>query len=162
MPFGKRGSRCCCSTASNPCFGCSGDITNNMQVVLSGVANCGSCSNCSSLDGTYVVPYISNGPCNFLDCFDVSSSSIVACTSIDGFEIQVVIQNLFGTYYVDVNVQTNSDSACGGTGCAGAQFRSTSLSEPSCAFSNYDVPYSSTGVGTECDFSGATCKITAI
>lgn len=162
MVFGRRGSRCCCVVFDNPCNGCDGDISSNMQVVLSGIADCGTCSNCSSLDGTYIVPYINNGPCNFRDCFDVSGSSIVACTSVNGFEVQVVSQNLFGTYYVDVNVQTNSDSACGGTGCAGAQFRALLDEIPSCRFDGFDVPYASTAVGVGCDYSGATCTITAI
>ena len=160
MPFGKRGSRCCC-IAGNPCNGCSGDIGSNMQVVLSGTANCGTCSNCPTLDGTYVVPYTSN--CTFDDCFAVSSPVPTnGVQATNGFEIQVAITQLFGTYYIDVNVGQHTSSTCPGSSFAGATFRYTTTTEPSCAFSGLVVPYFSSTTGTPCDFTSATCTLTVV
>ena len=48
MPFGKRGSRCCCGGCGEGCDACS------FSVVISGMSN-GACSDCSNLNGTYAV-----------------------------------------------------------------------------------------------------------
>jgi hypothetical protein len=160
MPFGKRGSRCCC-VAGNPCFGCSGDIGNNMQVVLSGTADCGTCSNCPTLDGTYVVPYTGN--CVFYDCFAVPSPVPTnGFYATNGFEIQVAIFFLFGTYYVDVNVGQHTSSVCPGSAFAGATFRYTTVTEPSCSFSGLVVPHFGSTTSSPCDFTSATCTLTVV
>jgi len=160
MPFGKRGARCCCGVIE--CTLCSGATPSQLSVVLAGTTNCGTCSNCSGVNGTYVLDKVDGFDCRWSSCFDIDPDiTATAATNTSSLSIAVVITDLFGTIYVDGLVSFFSGNACDGFTLGTSSYQS-SVAGPTidCGFSSYGVLYQ--GTTHYCNHSGSTMSITAV
>jgi len=160
MPFGKRGSRCCCGV--DPCSLCSGTTPSQLSVVLSGTTNCGTCSNCSGINGTYVLDKVDGLDCRWSNCFDIEPDiTATAATNTGSMRINVDISELFGTIYVDGIVNFFSGDACDGSDLGSSTYQSSVVgSSIDCDFSSYGVLYQ--GTTHYCNHSSSTMSITAV
>ena len=160
MPFGKRGSRCCCGVVE--CTLCSGATPSQLSVVLAGTTNCGTCSNCSGVNGTYVLDKLEGFDCRWYYCYDIDPNiSATSATGTGSMSITVDISDLFGTVYVDGIVSFFSGNACDGSSLGSSTYQSSVVgSTIDCGFSSYGVLYQ--GTTHYCNHSGSTMSITAV
>lgn len=143
---------CCCG---GECEHCSGDIADEYQIVLSGVAN-GTCAVCAFLDDTYVVSRVDDNCCHDL-----------GLTPFDP-PLGICFSNSVTLYF-----QTHPEGCLLGATSSASEVilhdnspstdyvifeRSTSPED--CAYSSADFPFLSDTA--DCDFSGATCTVSAL
>lgn len=143
-----------------PGMGCPGDCSvctggtapANIQVVLSGITNAGlgGCTDCSNLDGTYLLTYageVSSGVCHWILGINIDTN----CT---GGPINWNIIEAFtapgGLFTVRIRY----------SGATGVSFIDTSPDYDCLNWSSYSVPYS--GSSGYCIGSSATCLVTAL
>ena len=157
------GYPCCCEKHIEVCSYCDDDAApEEILVSLRGIAN-GSCANCNDYNDDFVFTWNPNGSCGCLwsktiedDCYDAGSNGT--------FFISNGWAEGLGGYYTQFWTGDLSGFSPPYTCLVyGAPFRKLrGASRPDCVnWDEEDLPYFSAGYG-ECDFSGATCKITAL
>ena len=163
MPFGTRGSRCCCGGAVL-CSNCdSGTTPSQVSISLSGVADCGACSNCTSMNGTYVLSQTAGNPCEWDYCYDFPSTITRSGVNVNSMQLTFRVDSIFGTIYTQFDIEYWSS-----TGCTGFQRGGTERFETQTVASSIDCGFSSYGLtlvssGTEfCTLTSATVSVTEV
>lgn len=160
MPFGKRGSRCCCG--GDCCEGC----TNcTWSVVISGMMN-SSCTSCSNIDGTYAVSTVygcsDSLPGNLssadFECFDHGDCG---CVWADSFSVSPSACSSSTTVYIGVYlcceeitvvVEIQGDKVTNDT--HRFSLTKTQGAYSGCNISGLGIPWES----QQGDFSGLNCQ----
>lgn len=146
---------CCCGEECGACIG--GVGPSQFQVDLAGIAN-QDCNACGVFNDSYVLDFeraglsyctwsygSETGPCDALQCDD-------------GFSVNLTIYN--GGYVV-VNLVVPFESSSCGPSNNGVWAKSGTGMLDCASLSNYDIPWSQDNT-TRCDFTGSTCKVTAL
>lgn len=140
-------------TCNEQCRGCHGYPATyaaplQFRVVISGITN-GTCSECTSLNGTFVLTYLQDLPCTYRYtfpsrlCNKYDYVDLWFDTSVPGAPKMWVSFGSVGTYWE-------------------SPFRKDWASRPECCqISNTNVPYIQT-LFADCVFANATCTATAL
>ena len=152
----------CCCVANEPC-GCYPGFSGSWDITFSGVLD-GGCTCTVNANGLFTVsgpPAISSGA-DFNACYwEKFDGSPALCGS--GIPWDLIVEFKYvpstTTYTIRVDVTV-------GSGVVGrtARFLETSIGTPfDCnSFSGHSVPFAFHGGGTACDWSSATCTLTAV
>lgn len=130
----------------------SGTAPESMQVAINGISN-GSCSDCTNLEGTYVVPYVgADGACQWTDEFTKT-----LCSTSQGIVVSVFVNPPTGgnvMLSVTISPQTSGQPQT-------FRWDSGNTIDIDCQFSAQSVTYES-GLTTNCDWTSASITVTAV
>lgn len=145
------------------CWACQDSTPEQMSVVLAGVVNATGCADCADINGTYVLNQTTDGSdCSWELCDDTDPDINCGATSIDSLRITLVISQSLGTYYTTVTFTAYGNDTCDGSVQGSFVFQnSTSDPDINCEFSSTGVTLS-TFSSQPCDWSSATCTVTAL
>lgn len=139
------------------CDRCSGSMPSQFQVVIAGAAD-KNCPDCDTYDGTYVLDFQEiTGPGNCRWLYEFSGP----CNTT---ELMLLISEVGDPPY-DYQISISFDGVYGEAWvCSPACFRKVYDTKIDCSnLSNEDIPETHGDQPTSpCDWSGATCKVTAL
>lgn len=146
-------SACSCSKCSPLWYG-------ELDVDVSGMANSGCASGCSSLDGLFRLTRedTSVGFCDgsTLCCWKYDPQASTCCTS---WRLEAILSNSGGTHTLTVQWVINGGGGVCNT--SPVNFSKSYVGQPDCeSWSGETLTYNSSG--TRCDGSGATVSVTAV
>lgn len=142
------------------CHLCQDSTPLEYQVVLSGVANSFGCSNCPEFNGTYIVPFVDN--CLWRLCVTFNPDPSCSGTTVQSMQIEIT-QGLgfFSTLTSQVEFELYTSQDCS-TGLVTTPTFANSSSgiRTNCEYSS--TSFGSVAMGSFCDWSSATCTLTAL
>ena len=141
------------------CYLCDDSTPEEIQVVIAGVTDDFGCSNCSQFNGTYVLPWTDT--CEWELCTTLSPNPTCSFSTAQSALITLTNSILFGTLTTEVAIRIYTSSNCSSGLIATQTFQNTtSSSRTDCEYVSESV--SNFGSTTFCDWSSATCTLTAL
>jgi len=146
-------------TFNGCCYLCGDSTPLEMQVVLAGVANDTGCSDCSEFNGTYILP--ATDACEWQLCTGFDPDPNCSSTTVQSMRITMTNSRLLGTTTTEVKCQLYTSADCS-SGFVGQQVfqNTTSNARVYCEYSSENI--SASASSTFCDWSSATCTVTAL
>lgn len=141
------------------CHLCDDSTPIEMQVVIAGVAADTGCTDCTEFNGTYVLEAIDS--CQWRLCATFDPDPACSGTTVQSMRITMTNSRSLGTTTTEVSCQLFTSAGCT-SGFVGQQVfqNTTSDSRINCEYSSTVISPSSTA--TFCDWSSATCTVTAL
>lgn len=166
MPFGKRGSRCCCDAVVE-CSVCNSATTPyQITVAISGASNCGTCTNCTQVNGSFVLTQSGVNSCSWVLCHDFPSTITIGTfpsqSLINSMRLDFTLTEFFGTVFAQFDI-----SYFAGAGCTSTQEGATERYETQTVASTIDCGFNSYGLtlitsGTEVCTLPSTVSVTEV
>lgn len=153
MGLKKQNPGCACCGAT--CVSCTGTVPEEMQVDISGLANdatCGASADCINFEGTYILPLTvaGAGGCTWTKTFTLSPT---AC-GLSSITVSVFMPPAFFSNTIEVEFLVSVGRA---------RFQKAQSMPFDCASpSGTSIAYLNETAGTVCNWSGATCLLTAL